>query len=215
VKTNANGKIKWENCYGGFIDDCCLAIEQTGDGGYLIAGHSFSDDGDKDCHYGSADYWVVKLNPIGSIVWQKCLGGTLEEYPYDIAETSDGGAVIAGKSNSIDGDVSGNHGGDDIWIVKLKNPLEPERNNDEMDMQTETFKIYSSPGSGVYKYLLPQEVQNARIEIYNMMGQRIQMVDGVTGTDGTIVLSAPVSVYEAVVYEGKELRYSTRFIIQH
>src|SRR5437764_606365 len=54
-----------------------------------------------------------------SIEWQKCFGGSSYDQAFSILETSDGGFIVAGGSLSNDGDVSGNHGGGDYWIVKL------------------------------------------------------------------------------------------------
>jgi len=62
----------------------------------------------------------VKLNSTGSLVWQKCLGGTSGEYGFSIQQTVDEGYILAGLTASNDGDVSGNHGEIDIWVVKLK-----------------------------------------------------------------------------------------------
>ncbi|MBC8643570.1 hypothetical protein H9W95_04315 [Flavobacterium lindanitolerans] len=53
------------------------------------------------------------------IEWQKSLGGTGNDYANSVHQTADGGYIVAGYTSSNDGDVSGNHGGDDIWVVKL------------------------------------------------------------------------------------------------
>ena len=58
-----------------------------------------------------SDYWIVKLDANGNLVWQKSLGGSSGDYATSIQQTSDGGFIVAGSSNSNDGDVSGNHGG--------------------------------------------------------------------------------------------------------
>ena len=54
-----------------------------------------------------------------AIQWQKCLGGGLPDFAHSIQQTTDGGYIAAGSSPSNDGDVTGNHGGYDYWIVKL------------------------------------------------------------------------------------------------
>jgi hypothetical protein len=59
------------------------------------------------------------LDSIGNPQWQKCLGGTGGEIANSIEQTTDGGYIVAGNSNSNDYDVSGNHGGLDYWVVKL------------------------------------------------------------------------------------------------
>ena len=57
-----------------------------------------------------------------TIEWQKCLGGSNDDWAYSIQQTSDSGFIVAGFTNSDDGDVSGNHGGYfDAWVVKLNN----------------------------------------------------------------------------------------------
>lgn len=95
---------------------------QTSEGGYIVAGYSYSNDSDAAGNHGGQDCWVVKLSSIGNIQWQKSLGGTLNEATNSIQQSSDGGYIIAGLTASNNGDVSGNHGtggNEDFWIVKL------------------------------------------------------------------------------------------------
>jgi hypothetical protein len=125
VKLNASGDIVWQKCLGGSNNDSANSIQQTSDGGYIVAGSTQSTDGDVTGfhlgNYGSPDVWVVKLNASGNIEWQKCLGGSGQEYADSIQQTSDGGYIVAGYTQSTDGDVDGFHGGDstDAWVVKL------------------------------------------------------------------------------------------------
>src|SRR5436190_12259968 len=99
--------------------DC---IEQTQDGGYIVAGTSNSVNGDVTNHHGTAstsDCWIIKLNSAGTILWQKSYGGTNNDYASSIKQTTDGGYIFSGYTSSNDGDVSGNHGGfEDGWVVK-------------------------------------------------------------------------------------------------
>ena len=95
------------------------SIQQTTDGGYIVAGHSNSNDGDLTGNNGYPDYWLVKLDASGNITWQKSLGGTSYDRAYSIQQTSDGGYIVAGHSNSNDGDVTVNNGWYDYWLVKL------------------------------------------------------------------------------------------------
>jgi len=119
VKLDSLGSIIWQKCLGGTSIEECWSIFQTHDNGFILAGYSFSTDGDVIANHGNADYWIVKLNNIGDFQWQKCLGGTDDEKAHSIIQTSDYGYIIAGHSTSNDGDVSGNHGSADYWIVKL------------------------------------------------------------------------------------------------
>ncbi|MBX2930966.1 MAG: gliding motility-associated C-terminal domain-containing protein [Chitinophagaceae bacterium] len=119
VKLGALGNIEWQKCLGGSGYDYAYSIQQTTDGGYIVAGHSNSNNGDVSGNHGNPDYWIVKLDALGNIEWQKCLGGSASDYAYSIQQTTDGGYIVAGHSNSNNGDVSGNHGNTDCWIVKL------------------------------------------------------------------------------------------------
>ena len=119
VKLDSAGIITWQNSLGGGNSEFAYAVQQTSDGGYIVTGYSESNDGNVSGNHGYYDYWIVKLDTSGTIVWQKCLGGT----DYDLAKamniTFDGGCVVAGLTNSNNGDVSGNHGANDYWVVKL------------------------------------------------------------------------------------------------
>ena len=119
VKLDSIGGIDWQKCLGGTVGDGANSIQQTTDGGYIVAGHSNSTDGDVTGNHGSWDYWVVKLTSTGTIEWQKSLGGTGGDAAFSIQLTADGGYIVAGYSNSTDGDVTGNHGSRDYWVVKL------------------------------------------------------------------------------------------------
>lgn len=122
VKLSGAGAIQWQKCLGGSTADIGYSIQQCVDGGYIIGGISNSINGDVTGNHGGVDYWVVKINGTGVLQWQKSLGGTGDDQAQAIQQTSDGGFVVAGRSGSNDGDVSGNHGGlHDYWVVKLDN----------------------------------------------------------------------------------------------
>ncbi|WP_309641011.1 T9SS type A sorting domain-containing protein [Flavobacterium sp.] len=119
VKLSPVGNIVWQKSLGGTGYDYATSIQQTSDDGYIVAGISMSNNGDASGNHGSQDYWVVKLSSLGDIVWQKSLGGTNGDYATSIQQTSDHGYIVAGGSDSNNGDASGNHGSYDFWVVKL------------------------------------------------------------------------------------------------
>lgn len=120
VKLDASGTMQWQKCFGGTSTDWTKSIQRTTDGGYIVTGDTQSDDGDVSGNHGDYDIWVVKLDISGNMQWQKCLGGANGEWANSIEQTSDGGYIVGGYTQSNDGDVSGNHGGDhDIWVVRL------------------------------------------------------------------------------------------------
>lgn len=119
VKLNSSGTTVWQKSLGGTANDAAYSIAQTADGGFIVAGNTYSNDGDVSGNHGDFDLWTVKLDASGSVVWQACLGGSNTETAYSVTQATDGGFVVAGRTNSNDGDVSGNHGDSDYWIVKL------------------------------------------------------------------------------------------------
>ena len=123
MKLNDTGKIEWEKCYGGSKDEVAFSIEQTSDGGYIVAGNSNSTDGDVTGHHGgdtTHDYWIIKIDSVGNLQWEKSLGGGGDDEAECIQQTTDGGYIISGITQSSDGDVTGNiMGCDSYWIVKL------------------------------------------------------------------------------------------------
>ena len=122
VKLDKKGKLEWENNLGGYQQDWARNIEQTADGGYVVAGWSNSGNCDIDGYNGLADYWIVKLNANGLLEWEQNLGGSQQDRARNIEQTEDGGFVVAGVSNSGDTDVGGNNGEEDYWVVKLREP---------------------------------------------------------------------------------------------
>ncbi len=119
VKVDYTGNIEWQQSLGGSLNDYGYGVIQTTDGGYAVVGQSNSNDGDVSGNNGGADVWVVKLNATGGIIWQNSYGGSLNENATGIVQTSDGGYVVVGFTTSNDGDVSGNNGSSDVWVIKL------------------------------------------------------------------------------------------------
>lgn len=118
LKLNSSGSLEWQKTLGGTDDDGATALVQAPDGGYAVAGFTKSNDGDVSGNHGSEDVWVLKLNSTGSLVWQKTFGGTGDDVAYSIIKTNDGKYAMAGISTSNNGDVSGNHGSRDCWVIK-------------------------------------------------------------------------------------------------
>ena len=119
--------IEWENTIGGNNSDALRTIKQTADGGYIVAGSSYSDlSGDKtedNCgEFSSAgDFWIQKLNEDGEIQWQNTIGGSSEEENCFLFQTASGDYIVAGSSQSGKEceKTSNSYGGTDYWVFKL------------------------------------------------------------------------------------------------
>jgi hypothetical protein len=107
LKLNASGDVVWQKTYGGKEWDEASSIQQTTDGGYIVAGTTGS------FGAGGYDFWVLKLNASGDVVWQKTYGGGDHDEATSIQQTSDGGYIVAGWTKSFGA------GGSDFWVLKL------------------------------------------------------------------------------------------------
>src|SRR5690606_31076466 len=123
VKIDASGNISWQNTIGGSGDDFLISLKQTSDGGYIVGSGSDSNiSGDKtENSKGGLDYWILKLDTAGNILWQKTYGGNMPEFDNHIMETADGGYFVGGYSDSgISGDKTDpTNGQRDYWALKL------------------------------------------------------------------------------------------------
>ncbi len=113
--------IVWEHTMGGSGFEGANAIQKTRDGGFIVAGNSRSADGDVGMALGLSDFWIIKFDASGNVQWKKVLGGSATDRTLDIKETSDGGYIVAGFSDSSDGDVAQNYDEYDYWLTKLDN----------------------------------------------------------------------------------------------
>ena len=115
VKIDDFGTLEWEKTFGSAFLDYLSFIEPTLDGGYLIGVQTFTND-----DFGNLDFTLVKIDNLGTVVWEKTYGGSGSENLSVIQYTTDQGYLLGGSTRSNDGDVqSGNHGLYDYWLVKI------------------------------------------------------------------------------------------------
>jgi len=107
VKLDAKGNLQWTKTIGGPKDDWGNSLIRTSDGGYAIAGSTFS------FGAGQLDVYVVKLDASGNLQWTKTIGGKNEDFGRSLIQTSDGGYAIAGHTTSFGA------GDWDVYVVKL------------------------------------------------------------------------------------------------
>ncbi|WP_281322740.1 T9SS type A sorting domain-containing protein [Flavobacterium aestivum] len=140
IKLNAKGEELWQKTIGGSGQDELLCAFQTIDGGYMLGGSSNSTldpktdltekgtidvkpdlTGKTEKCRGNMDYWIVKLDKTGAVQWQKTYGGEYADVLRSMEQTSDGGYILGGYSNSSrSGDkTEANTGIGDYWILKI------------------------------------------------------------------------------------------------
>ncbi len=117
LKLDKDGNIEWDKTYGdeGEESDAFrhIPVVQTSGGGYVVAGSSksFSMKKEKSYSEGDEDFWILKLDKVGNIVWQKTFGTAGEQYPTSLAELSDGTLRLTGTVSK--------YSGNDDWILIL------------------------------------------------------------------------------------------------
>jgi hypothetical protein len=107
LKLTSNGNIEWQYAYGGSDMDFPYSVQITSDGGYIVAGTTYS------FGAGDSDFWILKLTSSGKIEWQKTYGGPQDERAKSILLTEDGGYIVSGNTGSFGAGES------DYWILKL------------------------------------------------------------------------------------------------
>jgi hypothetical protein len=119
LKISETGTLLWEKSFGGSQTDEARGITKTNDGNYIIVGDTRSNDLDVSVNAGGADLWVIKITPMGELIWEKTFGGSSFDVARSISKTQDGNFIISGSSRSVDGHLTNNNGQNDAWIIKM------------------------------------------------------------------------------------------------
>lgn len=225
VKVDQNGNVQWDKTIGGDDEDELYSLDQTSDGGFILGGYSesgISADKTEACR-GDYDYWVVKTDGSGNVVWDKTLGGSGADELLSVRKTSDGKYVAAGYSYSnASGDKTENNtGGCDYWIVKLGGPEPPKAGNDMDAAETgEAFSIYPNPAAGQFRINFNQPVSDdAIVSIYDQNGKEVyaEKPDDQSIKNGQMILPGNKfsSGYYVVKIIDGEQSYSQAIVIEH
>jgi len=107
IKLDEQGNRVWDRTYGGSGRDEVYSLIQTTDDGYAVAGFTYSKGA------GESDFWVIKLDSQGKMIWDKTFGGSYNDAASSLIQTTDGGYAVAGDTTSKDA------GKEDFWVIKL------------------------------------------------------------------------------------------------
>ena len=105
IKTDSNGNTQWTKTFGEQLNDEARSLVLTSDGGFALGGFSWSHGA------GLSDYWLLKADADGTLVWQESFGGIARDSAHSLIQTSDGGFALAGWSESFSS-------GERFWLIK-------------------------------------------------------------------------------------------------
>ena len=106
LKTDASGNLQWSKTFGGGDYEEAYSVQQTSDGGYIVAGYTLS------FGAGSADVFLLKTDASGNLQWAKTFGGSSDDYALSVQQTSDGGYIVVGRTSSFGA------GSADVFLLK-------------------------------------------------------------------------------------------------
>lgn len=185
VKLDKNGVLVWQKCYGGNHDDIVLGICETGDG-HMIAGYSYSADGDVGRNNGQADCWFIRIDDDGLLLWEQAYGGIFDDLAYGIQPSSDGGfaAVCTAETFGFDhGDIKNSFGEKDAWLLKL-----------------------SASGALEWQQCLGGSDSDWGMQLLSLPGDKFELIGQSKSKDGTVYDNPwPNSVWITLVNGGKSL----------
>ncbi|MRT15662.1 T9SS type A sorting domain-containing protein [Vitellibacter sp. q18] len=197
------GEIQWQKTFGGNEIDAPYSIIETSDNGYLLVGYSASEiSGDKTVDLvGSTDYWLLKLNSVGVIEWQKDIGGDNADARPRATLINDGSLVISGISDSnMGGDKTENSRGEsDFWIVKYNIILDIIENS-----LLSATTLYPNPAKNTIQ-INTQDKTIEQINIYTITGSKVLQLDVDTVSPTVDVSSLASGVYYVQLYSGKNV----------
>ena len=122
--TSAPPSIEWQQSFGGSKDDFLLVLQPTADGGFIVGGETSSGiSGNKTTPSlgGWTDYWILRLDSQGNKLWEQTLGGAGDDRLTSVIQTSDGGFILGGMSDSATNSIKTDpgYGRADFWVVRL------------------------------------------------------------------------------------------------
>lgn len=138
VKLTRNGDLIWQKSIGGTDFDRASKVLSLQNGGCVVVGRTISTDNDASDNHGMTDAIVVEFDADGNVIQKRCVGGSDDDFLYDILLSADGNYVLCGESLSTNGDLAG-VGAGLSWIIKLNST----------NLSTMWSHTYQSPNTGV------------------------------------------------------------------
>ncbi len=185
VKTDDEGTEQWSRAFGGTGRDYANAVVETEDGGYLTAGYTLS--------YGAGgdDMYLVRTNGDGDFQWYTTFGGSASDVAYAVANTQDGGYVVAGHT------LSSGAGLHDAWVIRLE-PEGPSAVPAPVRAPGLTVEVRPNPflQAATITYAAPG-ASRVRLGIHDTRGRLVRTIEG-----GSTQSGAGTLVWDGLGWDG-------------
>jgi hypothetical protein len=181
IRTDLNGVIIWQRCYGGSQTESVSRIFSTSDGGFVIFGstHSFDGDviGNPSNSIAKSSIWIFKINSTGDLIWQQCIGGHASEDVHGVIQHSDNNYTLAGEMfYSPSGDVNCSNfiygSRYNYWLLGISDTTV---NITETQQLNDNINVYPNPANTVLNIDFSNDynIRNTTIEIVDINGKTI------------------------------------------
>jgi hypothetical protein len=177
LRLDSAGDSLWTRRYRNAESDLGYGLDQTSDGGFIMTGEMFRNAG-----VDPTDFYVIRTNANGDTLWTKTIGGDQYERSYCVKQTSDGGYIIAGRTNSYGA------GDDDFYIVKLApdNPVDVPDGPKTMPSSftlSANFPNPFNPVTGI-NYSVPYRA-HVLVEVFDLLGREVRTLVNETKSAGS------------------------------
>ncbi|MCT8340591.1 T9SS type A sorting domain-containing protein [Flavobacteriaceae bacterium TK19130] len=125
IKLDSAGEVEWESSFGGKYVDEIEAVCSAPDKGFYLLGYSNSPDGPLKAakNLGGGDYWLIRIDKLGNLIWEKAFGGEGDDHPYAMLRRKNGNILVGGISSTKSGAMkqAANSKGTDFWVFEMDN----------------------------------------------------------------------------------------------
>ncbi|KPL05823.1 hypothetical protein AMJ71_10785, partial [candidate division TA06 bacterium SM1_40] len=178
IKTDAVGDTSWTRAFGGLDDEQAYSVDQTEDGGYILAGYT------KSFGAGQEDVYLIRTDAAGDTLWTRTFGGSDIDYSYSVQATDDGGYIIAGRTRSFGA------GNADVYLIKTDANGYVQVSGDRYEIPRSRYLYLSQNrpnpfgSSTTISYSLAAAAQ-VRLAVYDIRGARVRELASGTAPAGS------------------------------
>ena len=182
----------WTKTYGGIFDDGAASVQQTTDGGYIVAGWTWS------FGAGEEDFYLVKTDAVGDTLWTRTYGGSDWDVAYSVQQTIDGGYIMAGNTHSFGA------GEADFYLVKVEGVISGIPGNNSEEDTPVKFTLNSNypnpfnPATNI-DFALPEQC-GVDLSIFNLTGQKVATLVDAKMESGNYTITWDGSNFSSGIY---------------